>query len=110
MAADPRHTAEQQLTAIESQLRKSDPGLEGMFEAFTRQPTLRQGPVRERLTPWRPAARAARASAKMMAVFVTLACLLVACMVAAIVLGGLHTGPAASSNGVHSSASHRPGR
>ena len=81
---------EQQLTAIESRLRRSDPGLAEMFTAFTHQPTLRQGPVREHLTPWRPATRSA---ARKVALFVVMACLLIASIAAAVVAGGHHEGP-----------------
>jgi Protein of unknown function (DUF3040) len=41
------------LTEIENCLCRSDPGLAAMFADFSRRVFGRQGPVWERLTPWR---------------------------------------------------------
>jgi hypothetical protein len=86
---------EQQLTAIESQLCASDPGLAAMFATFTSQPTLRQGPVSERVSPWRtandpagdpgaPAAPAERPTGSRVVLVVFLAFLVTACVVAGV--------------------------
>lgn len=79
---------EQQLTAIESQLSESDPRLAAMFAVFTCQPALRQGPVSERVTPWRPAGDPAaparwRTSSRVV-LLVVLAFLVIACVAAGV--------------------------
>jgi hypothetical protein len=80
-----------QLAAIERRLRRSDPRLAEMFAVFTGQPNLRQGPVRERLTPW-PSAR--RPAAVKVALYVVIACLLIATVVTDVMaVGGHHEGP-----------------
>jgi hypothetical protein len=42
------------LAEIENSLCSSDPGLAALFADFSRRVFGRQGPVRERLTAWRP--------------------------------------------------------
>jgi len=45
------------LAEIENSLCSSDPGLAALFAEFSRRAFGRQGPVWERLTPWRPYSR-----------------------------------------------------
>lgn len=45
---------EQTLARIESHLRISDPKLAFQLSVFARRPWRRKGPVRERISPWRP--------------------------------------------------------
>jgi DUF3040 family protein len=45
------------LAEMENSLRSSDPGLAALFADFSRPAFGRQGPVWERLTPWRSGSR-----------------------------------------------------
>jgi Protein of unknown function (DUF3040) len=79
---------QQTLTAIESQLQRSDPGLAAMFAAFSSQVVRRQGPVRELLSPWRPRSKRV--------LRIVLLAVLAGLLVLGIVLGFLvtsHAGP-----------------
>lgn len=55
-----RPAEEHKLARIERRLSRSDPRLAVMLKAFGKHPFRRKGPVRERVSPWRPHARRTR--------------------------------------------------
>ena len=69
------------LAEMENSLYRSDPGLAALFADFSRRTFGRQGPVWERLTPW-------RSDLRRIAVIVLLA-VVVSCVVASIVIMAL---------------------